>query len=185
MIGVEALIRWQHPERGFITPDYFIPMAEQSGLIKPITAWVMEQALKQNQEWEKIDIKIKMAINVSQRNLYDHQLTSQFRNLMQQMNISTHHLEIEITETAIMSDPSHSLATLHALHEMGIKLSIDDFGTGFTSLSHLKDLPIDELKIDKSFIMGMPHDDKDLAIVSTIIELAHNMGYSEIGRAHV
>ncbi len=180
VIGVEALIRWQHPERGFITPDYFIPMAEQSGLIKPITAWVMEQALKQNQEWEKIDIKIKMAINVSQRNLYDHQLTSQFRNLMQQMNISTHHLEIEITETAIMSDPSHSLATLHALHEMGIKLSIDDFGTGFTSLSHLKDLPIDELKIDKSFIMGMPHDDKDLAIVSTIIELAHNMGYSVV-----
>ena len=180
VIGAEALIRWQHPERGFIPPDDFIPKAEQSGLIRPLTSWVLEHALKQSHDWYNRGINISIAVNVSQRSLYDQQLTEQIAELMQKMKIGACSLDIEITETAIMADPVHSLATLYALKLMGIKLSIDDFGTGFTSLSHLKELPIDELKIDKSFVMNMAKDNKDVVIVSTIIELAHSMGRSVV-----
>lgn len=179
-VGAEALIRWHHPERGLIPPDDFIPKAEQTGLIKPLTSWVLENALKQSHDWYNRGIYIGIAVNVSQRSLYDQQLIGQIADLMRKMKIGYCNLDIEITETAIMDNPTHSLATLHALKLMGIKLSIDDFGTGFTSLSHLKELPIDELKIDKSFVMNMTNDNKDVVIVSTIIELAHSMGRSVV-----
>lgn len=176
VIGAEALIRWFHPLRGLVPPDDFIPKAEQTGLIKPLTKWVIEQALQQGHEWDKQGIPLNIAINVSQRSLYDRELINQIADTMQRLNIKYCSLDIEITETAIMDQPEQSMLTLQELHNMGIHLSIDDFGTGFTSLAYLKELPVDELKIDKSFIMNMLNDGKDIMIVRSIIELAHSLG---------
>jgi len=174
--GAEALLRWFHPQRGLIPPDDFIPKAEQSGLIKLLTSWVIDQAFRQNHAWSKLGITLQIAINVSQRSLYDRELINQIANTMQKLQIKNCTLDIEITETAIMAYPEQSMATLQMLHAMGIHLSIDDFGTGFTSLAYLKELPVDELKIDKSFIMRMLDDNKDTMIVRSIIELAHSLG---------
>lgn len=176
VIGAEALIRWFHPQRGLIMPDDFIPKAEQSGLIRPLTRWIIEKALKQSAEWNKRGIPLQVAINVSQRSLYDCELLNQIADTMQKLHITYCSLDIEITETAIMAHPEQSMATLQMLHDMGIHLSIDDFGTGFTSLAYLKELPVDELKIDKSFIMSMLDDSEDVMIVRSIIELAHSLG---------
>lgn len=176
VIGVEALLRWFHPQRGMIPPDEFIPKAEQTGLIKPLTKWVIEQAFRQSRIWNKQGIPLQIAINISQRSLYDRELINQIADTMQQMRISSCILDFEITETAIMARPEQSMASLRMLHAMGVRLSIDDFGTGFTSLAYLKELPVDELKIDKSFVIGMLKDAKDVMIVRSIIELAHSLG---------
>lgn len=174
--GAEALLRWFHPERGLIPPDDFIPKAEQTGLIKPLTKWVIAQAFRQGNEWNKQGMPLQIAINVSQRSLYDREIINQIADTMQQLRITSCTLDIEITETAIMAHPKQSMATLQMLSAMGIHLSIDDFGTGFTSLAYLKELPVDELKIDKSFVMSMLDDVKDVMIVRSIIELAHSLG---------
>lgn len=176
VIGAEALLRWFHPQRGLIPPDDFIPKAEQTAVIKPLTRWVIEHAFQQWAQWKAKGIDIQIAINVSQRNLYDRDLINHIANAMQNLRIDTCTLDIEITETAVMSHPEQSLGILRMLNRMGIHLAIDDFGTGFTSLSYLKELPVDELKIDKSFIINMENDSKDVMIVRSIIELAHSLG---------
>lgn len=176
VVGAEALLRWFHPQRGMIPPDDFIPKAEQTGLIKPLTRWVIEQAFQQAHAWHKQGLQFQVAINVSQRSLYDRELINQIADTMQRLEITNCVLDIEITETAIMAHPEQSLATLQMLSKMGVHLAIDDFGTGFTSLSYLKELPVDELKIDKSFVMRMLDDSQDVMIVRSIIELAHSLG---------
>jgi len=176
IIGVEALLRWFHPVHGLIPPDEFIPKAEQTAMIKPLTKWVIETATQQWAKWNTQGSPLQIAINVSQRSLYDRDLIHFIAEALQEIKLSQCCLDIEITETAVMAHPAQSLATLRLLSKMGIHLSIDDFGTGFTSLSYLKELPVNELKIDKSFIINMASDNTDIMIVRSIIELAHSLG---------
>jgi len=175
--GVEALVRWQHPEHGLMYPDDFIPLAEQAGLIKQVTMWVLEKALKQNRDWLQLGIDLSIAVNLSARNLQDNTFPDEVSALLRECNATQlTRLRFEITETAMMADPVRAAEILNALGAMGIRLSIDDFGTGYSSLAYLKQLPVAELKIDKSFVMGMALDDNDATIVRSTIDLAHNIG---------
>jgi diguanylate cyclase (GGDEF)-like protein len=174
--SVEALLRWHHPRQGFVPPDEFIPVAEHTGLIKPLTHFVLDAALAQCRAWELAGSPLKVAVNLSVRSLLDADLPSDLARLLRHWNVSPGSLQLEITESSIMADPARSLATLTKLSEMGVGLSIDDFGTGYSSLSHLKRLPVDEIKIDKSFVMGMLSDDNDAVIVRSIIDLGRNLG---------
>ncbi|HEY4731740.1 MAG TPA: bifunctional diguanylate cyclase/phosphodiesterase, partial [Gammaproteobacteria bacterium] len=173
---VEALVRWQHPNQGFMMPDKFIPFAEQTGLIISLTLWVIKEAIRQCSTWHRKGYLYKVAINLSARNLHDTQLPDYIHRVMQMYEIDPEWLVIEITESAIMSDPIRAMEVLTRLHDMGIRLSIDDFGTGYSSLSYLKQLPVDEIKIDKSFVADMAKNKDDLVIVRSTIDLAHNMG---------
>ena len=176
IIGVEALVRWIHETRGFIPPDEFIPLAESTGLIKPMTTWVLEEAMKQSKRWENDGIDISVAVNLSMQNIQDPLFPTVLSELVEKWNINKHRLMLEITESTIMSNPDKVLKILNKIEDMGINLSIDDFGTGYSSLSNLKKLPVSELKIDRSFVMDMAHDEDDQAIVQSIIDMAHTMG---------
>jgi EAL domain-containing protein (putative c-di-GMP-specific phosphodiesterase class I) len=174
--GVEALVRWNHPQRGLILPNEFIPLAEHTGLIRPLTFFAIDEALHQNQLWRKAGLNLKVAINLSAHHLQDEQLAHKVEISMDQWGVSPSSLAFEITESAIMANPIRAMATLTQLSSMGIGLSIDDFGTGYSSLIYLKQLPVDEIKIDKSFVIGMLENNEDLVIVRSTIDLAHNMG---------
>ena len=175
--GVEALVRWNHPEYGFLPPDQFIPLAEQTGLIKPLTIWVINEALREYRVRYDNGIDIGVAVNLSVRNLLDLQLPDQIDGLLNTWGVSSKILELEITESMVMSNPDVSMETLRCLSAMGIRLSVDDFGTGHSSLAYLKKLPINEIKIDKSFIKGIGTDNSDEMIVQATIELGHNLGF--------
>lgn len=174
--GVEALVRWQHPEYGFIPPDDFIAPAERTGLIKPLTLWVLHTALRQCRAWHQVEFPISMSVNLSARNLQDPEFSDQIAGLLENSGVAPTDLELEITESAIMSGPGHAMGILTRLRQMGIGLSIDDFGTGYSSLGHLKKLPVDEIKIDKSFVKDMVMDGDDAVIVRSTIDLAHHLG---------
>ncbi|MGH9905086.1 MAG: EAL domain-containing protein [Pyrinomonadaceae bacterium] len=174
--SVEALVRWQHPQRGFVLPDQFVPFAEQSGHIKIITRWVLAEAFQKCAECHDRGFPIRVAINVSARDLDGLELTKTCFELLQRYLVKPESIRLEITEGAIMNDPARALQTLESLHGMGFGLSIDDFGKGYSSLSYLKKLPVNELKIDKSFVMGMVRDKDDAMIVRSTIDLGHNMG---------
>lgn len=176
IIGMEALVRWMHPEYGFIPPDQFIGPAEQTGLIRPLTLWVVETALRQCRVWHQKGYAFSVSVNVSARNLIDPQLPDQIARLLQTHDISPRRLELEITESAIMADPSKAMEILTRFNQIGISLSIDDFGTGYSSLSYLKRLPVDTIKIDKSFVKNMTEDENDAMIVRSTIDLGHNLG---------
>ncbi len=178
--GVEALIRWMHPEHGFISPDKFIPLAEQTGLIQPLTKWVLETALAQCAEWHAKNIKISISVNLSAYSLNDINLLDGVRQALAKAKLDPKWLILELTETAIMSDPDRALTTISRLYSMGIALSIDDFGTGYSSLANLKRFPVTELKIDKSFVIEMINDMSDAVIVRSTIDLAHNMGMTVV-----
>ena len=180
VIGAEALLRWNHPQRGYIGPDEFIPLAEQTGLIKPLTAWVLEQAVQQCLEWRKTWPEFNVAVNLSVHNLHDAALLDQVRRLIDVEKMPPSCLTLEITEGDIMTDPMRAREILETLDAMGIALSIDDFGTGYSSLSYLKQLPVNELKIDKSFVMEMTEDENDAVIVKATIDLAHNLGLKTV-----
>jgi diguanylate cyclase (GGDEF)-like protein len=173
---VEALVRWIHPERGFIPPDHFIPFAEQTGYIKVLSRWVINEALRQCAAWHAEGLEISVSINISARDLLHAELPEYFERLMNNYQISAHWIWIEITESAVMDDPVNAMITLDRLHDLGLRLSIDDFGTGYSSLAYLKRLPVDEIKIDKSFVMNMSDDKDDMVIVRSTIDLGHNMG---------
>jgi diguanylate cyclase (GGDEF)-like protein len=173
--GVEALVRWQHPQLGLITPDRFIPMAEQTGAVRPLTLWMLERALQQCLEWKQIGHDLIAAVNLSPRNLHDPDLPERVRALLDVLNAPASMLELEITESVIMSDPLRSLQVLTRLSRMGLRLAVDDFGTGYSSFSYLRKLPVHEIKIDKAFIDDMV-EDGDEVIVHSTIELAHNLG---------
>ncbi|MFM0336746.1 putative bifunctional diguanylate cyclase/phosphodiesterase [Paraburkholderia fungorum] len=173
---VEALVRWDHPTRGFVAPDQFIPFAEQTGYIKVISQWVADKAIGQCAAWHAAGIDLAVSVNVSARELIQSTLPDTFSSLLAKYAVAPEMLWIEITESAIMDDPNHAIETLDRLHALGIRLAVDDFGTGYSSLSYLKRMPVDELKIDKSFVMGMTQHKDDETIVRSTIDLAHNMG---------
>ncbi len=176
IIGAEALLRWNHPDRGCIEPEEFIPLAEQTGLIKPLTSWVLEKAVQQCIEWKKIWPNFNMSVNLSVHNLHDVALLDQVRRMIKEYDMQPSCLTLEVTEGDIMTDPIRAKEILEALSMMGVTISIDDFGTGYSSLSYLKQLPVEEIKIDKSFVMEMIDDENDAVIVKATIELAHNLG---------
>ncbi len=176
VIGVEALVRWQHPKNGVIPPDQFIGITEYTGLIKPLTRWVLAKALRQCATFRRKENTIRLAVNLSVRSLHDPHLPAQVAELLQATDAAPESLELEITESAIMVDPPRALETLTTLNRMGVHLSIDDFGTGFSSLGYIQKLPVAEIKIDKSFVLNMAADENDATIVHSIIELGHNLG---------
>lgn len=174
--SVEALVRWQHPERGLIQPDDFLFIAEQRGLISSLTERVLKEALTQHKIWLGKGINLTVAVNLSQRVLYDIDLPERIDKLLTELQLSPEALQLEVTEDATMIDPERALQILYRLDEMGILLSIDDFGTGYSSLAYLKRLPVDEIKIDKSFVIDMVESDDDTKIVHATIDLAHKLG---------
>ena len=159
-IGVEALVRWKHPNFGVIPPDQFITLAEQTGLIKPLTIWVLNAVLRQCRVWREAGLEFPVAVNLSVRNLLDPQLPAQIGELLSHSGVAPWFLELEITESTIMADPARAMEILAELRRMGIRLSIDDFGTGYSSLGYLKKLAVDEIKIDKSFVKEMIQNEK-------------------------
>lgn len=174
--GVEALVRWNHPERGLLSPDEFIPMTENTGLIEPLTLYLIETAVRQCRVWRDAGVELIVSVNVSARSLLDHELPEQIMELLERWNVPPGSLRLEITESTIMEDPVRALAVLDRLHQRKIGLALDDFGTGYSSLSYLKRLPVDELKIDKSFVTNMHTDDDDAVIVRSTIDLGRNLG---------
>lgn len=174
--AAEALVRWQHPTRGLVPPMDFIPFAEQTGFVRQLTLWVFEEAARQWAALQPGQGHLRLAINLSTRDLMDVELPSRLTALMSRFGVKADSFCLEITESAIMDDPRRAGLTLNRLAELGFKLSIDDFGTGYSSLAYLKCLPVHELKIDKSFVMGMATDVSDEKIVRSTIDLAHNLG---------
>jgi len=180
VIGVEALVRWQHPEHGLVPPDQFIPLAEVSDLIRPLTFWVMNKALEQCKRWLDEGIWTRIAVNFSARNFQDKELPQHIAELLLRHGVAAEQLELEITESAVMSDPTRSLAVLQRIHQMGITLSIDDYGTGYSSLAYLQQLPINTLKIDLSFVRQMLTSSENEVIVQSTISLAHSLGLNVV-----
>jgi diguanylate cyclase (GGDEF)-like protein len=176
VVGLEALVRWNHPTRGFLGPDAFIPLAEEAGLIGALTRWVLEQATTHLATLDKQGHRLSMSVNLSARNLHDLNLPAMVATLLTATGIDPGKLKLEITETAIMANPKDGLSILSELDRMGVKLAIDDFGTGYSSLAYLKQLPVDELKIDKSFVLDLEERENDAVIVRSTIDLAHNLG---------
>jgi len=175
-VGVEALLRWDHPKYGAIPPDQVVNLAEQTGLIDDITYWVIQEAVQQIILWQKKNYFVNVSVNLSMYNLKNNDLLPFIKSLFSENNIKPDCITLEITESAMMANPKRSLRTLLEFSDMGILLSIDDFGTGFSSLAYLKKLPVDELKIDKSFVMDIVHDENDFTIVKSTVDLAHNLG---------
>jgi len=174
--SAEALLRWHHPERGVVLPERFVPFAEQTGYIKAVTRWVLNMVFGQCAAWHARGIDLRVSVNISARDLH----TADFPRLLAELagahGMKPEAVSLEVTESAVMEDPAHALEILERLHAMGVRLAIDDFGTGYSSLAYLKRLPVDELKIDKSFVMGLVRDRDDAAIVRATIDLAHHMG---------
>ena len=175
-VGVEALMRWRHPKRGLVLPGEFIPIAEQTGLIAAATLRVIDTALGQHEEWAREGLNLSVAVNLSARSLLDTRLPEHLHDLLERHGTSPDALCLEITESMIMADPERARVVLARVRDMGIAVSIDDFGTGYSSLAHLKRLPVDEIKIDRSFVMNMALDRSDAVIVRSTIELARNLG---------
>jgi diguanylate cyclase (GGDEF)-like protein len=174
--GAEALVRWKHPNNGIVSPDHFLPLAERSGLIVQITDWVITSALQQCKSWQQQGYDIPVAVNVSARVLRDAKFGERVENILERIAVTGELLEIEITENALISDIEEISPLLDRLSKLGISIAIDDFGTGYSSLSYLKTLPLDTLKIDKSFTLHMVEDENDAVIVRSTIDLAHNLG---------
>ena len=181
VVGVEALIRWQHPEHGLVPPDLFIPLAEQNGTIIPIGEWVLDQACRQLREWHDQGFTdLRMAVNLSTVQLHHSELPRVVNNLMQIYRLPPRSLELEVTETGLMEDISTAAQHLLSLRRSGALIAIDDFGTGYSSLSYLKSLPLDKIKIDKSFVQDLLDDDDDATIVRAIIQLGKSLGMQVI-----
>lgn len=176
MIGMESLLRWQHPKNGMVPPDQFISSAENTGLIKPLTHWVLTTALKECAGYLRNDDELRLAVNLSARLLHDFRFPDFIADILEKTAVAPEKLLLEITESAFMLDLQRTIETLTVLHHMGVMISIDDFGTGFSSLNYIKKLPVHEIKIDKSFVLDMNSDESDMSIVRSIIDLGHNLG---------
>ncbi len=174
--GMEALIRWQHPTRGTVSPADFIPFAEQTGNIRMITRWVINSAIAQCGAWQAAGHRLKISINISARDLLDKELVPFVAAKLREYDVAPELICAELTESALMEDPAHAGETLAQLHGLGLKLSMDDYGTGYSSLAYIKDLSLDELKIDRAFVSGMSDDAQSAAIVQSTIELGHRLG---------
>jgi EAL domain-containing protein (putative c-di-GMP-specific phosphodiesterase class I) len=177
--GMEALVRWEHPERGLVSPDQFIPIAEESGLIIPLGWWVMEEACRQAREWQErypSDPPLEVCVNLSAKQFLHPELSQDVAQILQKTGLEAEMLTLEITESVLLEDVQSNVATLERLKGLGVQLAIDDFGMGYSSLSYLRRLPVNHLKIDQSFIAGLSRNSGDRLIVSGVINLAHGLG---------
>lgn len=176
MRGVEALVRWNHPERGVVSPAEFIPVAEATGLIVPLTTWVLDRAAQQAAHWACNGLQLRVAVNVSAKNLRDERFPEQVLRVLARHSLPPEYIELELTETAIVADPERVARTIRRLREAGTAVALDDFGQGSTSLAHLRNLPLNTLKIDKCFVDDLCRNEKDAAIVYAMIALGHQLG---------
>jgi diguanylate cyclase (GGDEF)-like protein len=178
--GAEALVRWQHPEMGLVPPNDFIPIAEQSGLIGLLTRYVLERSIAQIADWRRAGTELAVSVNLSMRDLLDRDLPVEIERMLDTYGMPAEALKVEITESMIMSDPDRSRAIVMKLRDAGLRISVDDFGTGYSSLANLKRLPINELKIDRSFVSPMLLDESDRIIVRSTINLGHDLGLNVV-----
>jgi len=180
IVAVEALVRWNHPQRGMLPPEEFVHLAERTGLIKPLTLYVLNEAVRQCAVWQQAEFSIDVAVNISAKVLLDPELPELVVGALERSELEAKHLVIEITESSIMEDQVRALDNVTKLAELGIRISIDDFGTGYSSLAYLRRLPVDEIKIDQSFVMSMLDNENDAVIVCATVGLAHNLGMTVI-----
>lgn len=180
VVGVEALVRWQHPEFGRVDPDEFVPAVEAAGLVGMLTSFVLERALDRARRWLDEGLRISVAVNLSVRNLADLDFPATVSAALEKFDVPAELLTFELTESGVMADPQRALPILRQLHGLGIELAVDDFGTGYSSLAYLRQLPVDQVKIDKSFVLGMGTDLGDLAVVRSIVELGHSLGLTVV-----
>ncbi len=174
--GVEALLRWRHPKHGNVPPDVFIPLAEQTGSIETLTHWVLNRALEQWRHWQQAGLNLQVAVNLSALTLHNLEFPGLLRAILDKWQVSRNSLILEITESAIVSDAVRAAHTVDRLHDLGVDIAIDDFGSGYSSLAHIRKLSVSDLKIDKSYVLNMTTVPDDLVIVRTLIELGHNLG---------
>jgi EAL domain-containing protein (putative c-di-GMP-specific phosphodiesterase class I) len=180
VVGAEALLRWDHPQHGPVPPDEFVALAEHTGLIRPLTCFVLERAIGRSAGWCRAGFDLGIAVNLSVRSLLDQNLPEDVTSALARHRLPAHHLTLEITESSIMGDVDRSLAMLERLHSLGVRLSIDDFGTGYSSLTYLKRMSVDEVKIDRSFVLPLVSDQETALIVRSTIDLGHNLGLSVV-----
>jgi diguanylate cyclase (GGDEF)-like protein/PAS domain S-box-containing protein len=178
--GFEALVRWNHPRLGRLAPGQFIPLAELSDVIRPLTLWILEEALRQRGEWAKEGRATHLAVNFSARQLLDDACPEQIAAILEESGSGAESLELEITESALIADPEHATATLERIRALGVQIAVDDYGTGYSSLSHLRRLPLHALKIDVSFVRNMLRNSQDRVIVESTVGLAHNLGLNVV-----
>ncbi len=180
LVGVESLVRWRHPRQGLLSPMDFVPLAERTSLIRMLTAWVLRHSLAQSRFWRRARVPLKVAVNLSARDLDEERLPEQVASLLREFDIPPESLELELTESALMKNPQASEKVLDALDGLGVALSIDDFGTGYSSLAYLKRLPVDSIKIDQSFVKGMARDQDAALIVRSTVNLGHDLGLTVV-----
>jgi diguanylate cyclase (GGDEF)-like protein len=178
--GFEALVRWTHPKHGPLSPELFVPLAEQSGLINPLTRWVVRAALREAQSWHREGLDAAIAVNLSAKNLHNSDLAEQLDSMLTEFDVPPERLVLEVTESAIMSDHTRAREILEQLHARGIEIAIDDFGTGYSSFANLRRLPVSEIKIDKSFVQSMSSCAEDRVIVDSVIGLGHKLGLNVV-----
>jgi EAL domain-containing protein (putative c-di-GMP-specific phosphodiesterase class I) len=179
--GVEALVRWRHPTRGIVTPDHFIGLAEDAGLIVPIGRWVLREACRQAAEWHATGRTIGMSVNVSGRQLDDDRIGEDVRRALADTGLDPAALTLEVTETALMRDPDATARRLHALKELGVRIAIDDFGTGYSSMAYLRQFPVDAMKIDRAFISDIAASKESAALVHTLVQLGKTLELETLG----
>jgi EAL domain-containing protein (putative c-di-GMP-specific phosphodiesterase class I) len=180
LLGVEVLVRWRHPEFGALDPDEFVPAIEAAGLVDALTDFVLDQALVRVRKWLDRGLRISAAVNISVRSLADANFPDRVAERLERHRVPAELLTLELTESGVMADPQRALPVLRRLHTLGVVLAVDDFGTGYSSLAYLRQLPVDEVKIDKSFVLGMGSDLGDLAVVRSIVELGHSLGLTVV-----
>lgn len=176
IVGAEALVRWIHPVHGFVSPEEFVGLAEHAGLVGRLTKFVLDEALRQCRLWHEQGLPIRVSVNLSARSLRDFDLVAQVADALDRAGVEPRMLTLEVTETEIVSDSVAAMAILEGLRTLGVSISIDDFGTGYSSLAYLARLPADEVKIDKSFVIGLPNDEVSQAIVRAVVELSARVG---------
>ncbi|MGB8954143.1 MAG: EAL domain-containing protein, partial [Tumebacillaceae bacterium] len=181
IIGMEALVRWQHPERGMVSPGQFIPLAEETRLIIPLGEWVLRTACAQNKAWQDAGFPhVRVSVNLSAHQFLEPNLAQMIKQVLDETGLAPKYLDLEITESITMNNIDRAIATMYELANLGIQISIDDFGTGYSSLSYLKKFPIHTLKIDQSFVRDIPNDSDDGAIATAIIAMAHSLNLNVI-----
>jgi EAL domain-containing protein (putative c-di-GMP-specific phosphodiesterase class I) len=180
LVGVEALLRWEHPVRGVVSPGEFLPAVEDHQLIDRITHVVFSKALRQCKSWEQQGMRIPISVNVATRALLNASFAQDVADLLTEFDVDASLICVEVTETTVMRDSARCARTLHALHDLGLRLSVDDYGTGYASMVYLKNLPLDELKIDRSFVSRMTTEEQQRILTQSVIDLGHNLGLSVV-----